>query len=141
MPIKGMRVLVVEDEFLVALGLEDHLRTLGCVVVGPAGSLAAAMQAAAYEAVDAAILDICLAGERVFPAAAILHDRGIPFLFCSGEVLTGQMPERFSDAPRVAKPFTGGIITAALADLVGAGLGSDAMPPLPARPATPSGHH
>lgn len=113
-------MLVVEDELLVALGLEVSLQELGCTVIGPASSLAAAMLAAAHETVDAAILDINLAGERVFPAAEILHDRGIPFMFCSGQAVPGQMPQFFTEAPRVPKPYTRGDIASALADLVGA---------------------
>lgn len=120
MQFAGKRVLVVEDELLVALGLEVNLQELGCTVIGPASSLAAAMLAAAHETVDAAILDINLAGERVFPAAAILHDRGIPFMFCSGQSVPRQMPPFFTEAPRVPKPYTRGDITCALADLLGA---------------------
>lgn len=118
MDFSGKRVLVVEDEFLVALGLEDNLRSLGCVVVGPAANLAAALQAAAHEAVDAAILDVNLAGEPVFPAAEVLADRGIPFIFCSGYSGSGRLPHRFCDVPRVSKPYTSRVIAEALADLL-----------------------
>ncbi|MEP9349064.1 response regulator [Xanthobacter sp. KR7-225] len=115
----GKRVLVVEDEFLVALGLEDNLKALGCTVVGPVANLSAAMLAAAHETLDAAILDVNLAGETVFPAAAILVHRGIPFMFCSGYSGSGRLPEGFADAPRVPKPYTSSAIAAALADLIG----------------------
>lgn len=114
----GKRVLVVEDEFLVALGLEDNLRSLGCIVIGPAQSLASAMQMAAREQVDAALLDVNLAGEAVYPAAAILAERGIPFLFCSGYTGAGRIPAAFTDVPRVAKPYTSKAIAEALADLL-----------------------
>lgn len=118
MQLLGKRVLVVEDEHLVALSLEDNLRSLGYRVVGPATSLSGALQAAAHEPLDAAILDMNLAGESVLPAAAILLDRGIPFLFCSGYSGAGRLPERFADVPRVAKPYTSTTIAAALADLI-----------------------
>lgn len=121
MKFSGKRVLIVEDEFLVALGLEDNLRALGCTVVGPVASLSAAMAAAAHETVDAAILDVNLAGEYVFPAAAILVDRGIPFMFCSGYSGSGRLPEKFADTPRVPKPYTSKAIAATLADLMGTG--------------------
>ena len=114
----GKRVLLVEDEYLVALGLEDNLRALGCTVVGPVPTLSAAKVAAAHEALDAAILDVNLAGETVFPAAAILLDRGIPFMFCSGYSGAGPLPARFADAPRVPKPYTSRAISAALGDLL-----------------------
>ncbi|MEP9352947.1 response regulator [Xanthobacter sp. KR7-65] len=120
----GRRVLVVEDEYLVALGLDDNLRSLGCTVVGPIASLSAAMAAAATEKVDAAILDVNLAGEPVYPAASILAERGVPFIFCSGYTGSVRMPSEFADAPRVAKPYTSRVIAEALADLLGIPMGS-----------------
>lgn len=121
MDVSGRRVLVVEDEFLVALGLEDNLRSLGYAVVGPFSSLAAARTAAAVERVDAAILDVNLAGEPVYPAAAILADRGIPFIFCSGYTGSVRVPQEFADVPRVAKPYTSRAIADALAELLAGG--------------------
>lgn len=124
----GKRVLVVDDEFLVAMGLEDNLRSLGYVVVGPVGTLAAAIAAAAHEQVDAAILDVNLAGEAVYPAAAILAERGIPFIFCSGYTGSARMPPEFAGAPRVAKPYTSRIIADALAELLSGGAGRSRSP-------------
>lgn len=121
----GKRVLVVEDEFLVALGLEDNLRSLGCAVVGPISSLSAALAAAAHEKVDAAILDVNLAGEAVYPAASILADRGIPFLFCSGYTGSVRMPAEFADTPRVSKPYTSRVIADALSELLSGGPSGD----------------
>lgn len=114
----GKKVFVVEDEFLVALGLEDNLRSLGCTVIGPAPDLASAMQTASRERMDAAILDVNLAGEAVYPAAAILAERGIPFLFCSGYTGSGRMPAEFAEVPRLPKPYTSRGIADALADLL-----------------------
>ncbi|UDQ91448.1 response regulator [Xanthobacter autotrophicus] len=107
-----------------ALGLDDNLRSLGYTVVGPVASLAAAVTAASSEQIDAAILDVNLAGEPVYPAATILAERGIPFIFCSGYTGSVRMPAEFADAPRVAKPYTSRVIADALADLIGAGAGS-----------------
>jgi len=118
MDLFGLRVLVVEDEFLVGLGLEGDLRTLGCVVVGPVTSLSAAMDAAAHEGLDAALLDVNLGSESVYPAAAVLAARGVPFVFCSAFTGREPMPQAFADRPRVAKPFTGNMIAAALATAV-----------------------
>lgn len=126
MNFSGRRVLVVEDEFLVALGLEDNLRSLGYTVVGPISSLSAAMIAAARERVDAAILDVNLGGEAVYPAAAILADRGIPFIFCSGYTGSVRMPPEFADVPRVAKPYTSRLIADTLAELLSGGPGGAA---------------
>ncbi len=118
MDLAGLRVLVVEDEFLVALGLEGELRTLGCDVVGPVASLSAAMAAAGSESLDAALLDVSLGSESVFPAAAMLADRGVPFVFCSAFTGREPVPRALADRPRVAKPFTGRMIADALVTIV-----------------------
>ncbi|MFG1294306.1 response regulator [Xanthobacter variabilis] len=117
----GLRILVVEDEFLVALGLEGELRALGCDVVGPVANLSVALDVARNEGLDAALLDVSLGRDCVFPAAAILAARGVPFVFCSAFTSPEPVPRRFADRPRVAKPFTGAMIIAALASVVMAG--------------------
>ncbi len=101
---QGLRVLVAEDEFLVALLLEEELRLNGCSVVGPFTTLAVALQAARREAFDLAILDINLNGEMVYPLADELLARGAPFLFVSGYGSVN-LPERFKPLPRVPKPY------------------------------------
>lgn len=80
----GLRVLLVEDELLVAMLVEDMLADEGCVVVGPFSRLADALAAARTEALDLAVLDVNIAGERAFPVADALAARCIPFLFVSG---------------------------------------------------------
>lgn len=80
----GLRVLVVEDELLVAMLIEDVLADHNCVVVGPYAHLRDALMAAAAEHVDLAILDVNLAGEKVYPVAELLEERGIPFVLLSG---------------------------------------------------------
>ena len=80
----GKRVLVVEDEMLIALLVEETLTDAGCIVVGPFARVPAALEAARAEDVDAAVLDINVAGEMVFPVAYALEERGIPFLFVTG---------------------------------------------------------
>lgn len=126
MDLSGLRVLVVEDEFLVGLGLEGDLRTLGCVVVGPVANLSAAMDAAAHEGLDAALLDVNLGSETVYPAAAVLAARGVPFVFCSAFTGGEPVPRDFADRPRVAKPFTGNMIATALATVMTAAPEEDA---------------
>lgn len=94
------RILIVEDEFLVALLMEETVRNLGHEVVGPVGDLTAAVRLAETEAVSAAILDVHLQhGERVYPVVGILRRRGIPLVLttayrdteidpdCAGETL------------------------------------------------------
>lgn len=101
----GRRVLVVEDEALIAMDIEDALRALGCEVVGPTGMLAAALQLASGETLDAAILDVSIHGGKVFAVAERLMARGIPFILASG-YSDWALPEPLRDRPRLTKPFT-----------------------------------
>ncbi|RDE08018.1 response regulator [Pelagibacterium lacus] len=101
----GKRVLVVEDELLIAMDLADSLAAAGAEVVGPCHSLEDAKSAAADEGIDAAILDVDLGGREVFPAADILVRRGIPFLFHSGRLDRAQLDSAFSRAPICPKPM------------------------------------
>jgi CheY-like chemotaxis protein len=80
----GKRVLVVEDEALVAMLIESLLEEYGCGIVGPCNTVAKAMEAALTETFDLAVLDVNLRGEKVYPVAEILTERHIPFLFLSG---------------------------------------------------------
>lgn len=80
----GKRVLIVEDELLVALLIEDFLTEFGCSTLGPCGSVAKALDAARSETFDLAVLDVNLGGEKVYPVAEVLTERQIPFLFLSG---------------------------------------------------------
>ncbi|ESR23863.1 regulatory protein [Lutibaculum baratangense AMV1] len=100
-----MRVLVIEDELLVALNLETVLLEAGCEVIGPIASLQAALKASASEEADLAILDINLRGEEVFPAAHILRERGIPLIFCSGYSDAQTLPEPFRSFQKLGKPY------------------------------------
>ena len=78
-------VLVVEDDALLAMELEQTVQAFGYKVIGPARSLAEAVQLAAGEPrPDAAVLDVNLAGDMVFPAADIFATRGVPVLFATG---------------------------------------------------------
>ena len=102
--LKGVRVLLVEDQMIVAMQIENMLRAAGCEVVGPVGTLQAAITLAHEEALDVAVLDINLDGEKVYPAAEELQTRGIPFILATGYgELT--LPEKWRDQPRLSKPF------------------------------------
>lgn len=98
------RVLIVEDEMLVAMLIEDMLVELGFEVVGPAMRLQRALQIAREESFDVAVLDVNLANERSFPVADVLRKRGIPFLFASGYGSSG-LNDDFSSAVTLQKPF------------------------------------
>src|SRR5918992_1579146 len=99
----GMRILVAEDEFFIALVVEETLQSLGCTVLGPFSDLAQATEAAEREPVDAAVLDINLRGEMVYPLAERLHRHGIPFVFTTGYAVA-DLPERFRVFDCLRKP-------------------------------------
>jgi DNA-binding response OmpR family regulator len=100
----GRRVLLVEDEFVVALMMEELLSDAGFVVVGPVPRLQEAVQAACALDIDIALLDVDLGGLLVFPAAEALAQRGIPFIFMTDRV-SHALPEEFGDRPNLDKPF------------------------------------
>ncbi len=99
----GWRILVVEDETLIALLLEETLQELGCVVVGPVGKLDAALRLASDEVLNGAILDVTIRGGRVYPVAEILLGRDMPFVLASGYE-NWALPEALRDQPRLNKP-------------------------------------
>jgi len=100
----ALRVLLVEDEGLVAVMIEDLLADLGCEVPCSASSVGEAMQwLKAGGEPDAALLDVNLDGEPVFPVAEILAARGVPFAFTTGYAQSHD--PRFSQAPFLGKPI------------------------------------
>jgi CheY-like chemotaxis protein len=103
-PLKGMRVLVVEDEAIVSFLLEDTLLKLGCTEVLLAGRLNAALEHLDQGLPDLAVLDVNLGGEMVYPVAERLRKAGIPFVFATGYGASGIAPE-WKDAAIVQKPF------------------------------------
>ena len=109
----GRRVLVVEDESLVAMLLETILEDMGCLAVGPAATVDEGLRMAADEAVDAALLDVNVAGRQVFPVAQALKDRGVPFVFSTGYG-EGGLPDEWRGQPTLQKPFTEAAVRDAL---------------------------
>lgn len=98
----GARVLIVEDEIVVALFLEDLLGEFGYEVAGVTGQLDDAMR---YPAdYDLAVLDVHLNGRPVFDFADLLAERGTPFVFATGYGARG-IPERHCSRPVLQKPF------------------------------------
>jgi CheY-like chemotaxis protein len=100
----GRRILLLEDELLVAMTPEQILGAEGCVIVGPFPRVAPGLKAASKEPLDAAVLDINLAAKRVDPIAKALAERKIPFLFATGYD-RGVLPAEHADRPTLAKPF------------------------------------
>lgn len=108
------RILIVEDEPLIALMLEDYLDILGKQVAGQADCVDAALTVIAAGGVDAAILDINLrGGQKSWPVADALAAKGIPFVFASGG--SGDaIIDTHRDRPVLSKPFTMDNLSAAL---------------------------
>lgn len=95
---------MVEDEMIVAMQIEDVLRDIGCKIIGPVGTLQTALALAQSEALDVAILDINLDGEKTFPVADELRRRSIPFIVATGYG-ESVLPQEWRDLPRLCKPF------------------------------------
>ena len=103
--LSGCRILVVEDEYLLADELQAELEDAGAVVIGPVGDLAGATALIRAERrIDGAILDANLTGEMVFPAADLLIERGITIVFTTGYDAS-ILPSRFEGASLCEKPI------------------------------------
>lgn len=115
-PLSGLRLLIVEDEAMVAMLIEDMLTGLGCVIVDVAGSVATAVKLvdAKGATLDGAILDVNLGGEKVFPVADALAARGVPFMFATGYGPAG-LNERYPGVVTLSKPFRLAALERALA--------------------------
>jgi CheY-like chemotaxis protein len=80
----GKRILLVEDEFIIAAMAEDMLTGLGATVIGPASTIATALRLAESDRIDAAVLDVNMDGDRIDPVAEALGARSIPVIFARG---------------------------------------------------------
>jgi CheY-like chemotaxis protein len=103
-PLAGKRVLVVEDEAIIAAMVEDMLTELGAVVVGPAATIAQGLTLARSEAIDGAVLDVNLRSERIDPIAEALRVRGIPFIYATG--YGDAVAASAGGVPVIEKPYT-----------------------------------
>jgi CheY-like chemotaxis protein len=113
--LQGRRLLVVEDEYLVAAHLAYTLEELGVEVIGPAGTVEEALQLVESEGsrIDGAVLDVNLHGVRVYPVADALAARGMPFVFLTGYDVTA-LPEAFRGVPRCEKPVETALLAKSL---------------------------
>jgi DNA-binding response OmpR family regulator len=100
----AMRILVVEDEYMVAADVAEALRARGAEVIGPVATLAEAIRAVETNWIDRAVLDLDLGGEMSFPIADRLEAAGIPYVIATG-CARESLPERFRAKPRLDKPF------------------------------------
>jgi CheY-like chemotaxis protein len=101
----GRRLLIVEDELLIALELQSIVEQLGGTVVGPAGSVEGALQLPSETTPNAALLDANLRGDRVTPVAQACRDRSVPFALVTGYGRLELDEPLLQSAPRVRKPF------------------------------------
>jgi DNA-binding response OmpR family regulator len=101
---KKPRILLVEDELLIADLVETFVEDAGCEVVGPYGTVCEALEACQHVKADAAIVDLVLHGEFAYPVAEMLAKRGIPFGFASGREAAATSSE-WLDRPYMGKPF------------------------------------
>lgn len=98
-------ILIVEDEPLIAMMLEDFLDSLGHTVAGTCDTLAAALDRVDEGGFDIAIIDVNLNGERVWPVADRLAERGVPYVLATGGHIDPP-PEAHASVPVLSKPFT-----------------------------------
>lgn len=117
-PPQGTRVLIVEDEAIIAMTIEDMVEQFGCDVVGTASSLGEALDQVRETEFDIVLLDLNLHGETSIPVATLLRDAGKPFLFTTGygSILahTG-----FADNPVLAKPYRAEHLATMMAQMLG----------------------
>lgn len=114
----GRRILIVEDEALIAMEMEWALADLGAIPAGPAPNVRAAAEIAATASLDGAVLDINLRGEEVFPVANILFNRKIPFVFQTGHGRRDDLERRYPGTVVFLKPASSEAVGTTLAGLI-----------------------
>jgi CheY-like chemotaxis protein len=116
-PFGGRRVLLVEDEMILAWQIQDMLAELGCVAIGPAATVDQALAMIDAEAIDAAVLDVNLNGHMSYPVADALIARGVPFIFSTGYD-KDRLPERYRTVQVLQKLYHQSELSDALAKLL-----------------------
>jgi CheY-like chemotaxis protein len=135
--VAARRILIVEDEMIIALMVEDFLADLGWNVVGVAGTRDQALAMARDAVIDAALLDVNLNGRNTFGAAEILRERQIPFVFATGYGAQG-IDDRFRGVPTLTKPYQLDQLDGALRQALAAAHGLEGRSPDP-EPLAPPG--
>ena len=115
----GCRILVVEDEYVLADELRTELTEAGGIVLGPVATVEDSLDLIRAEPhIDGAILDVNLRGESAYPAADLLAERNVPFVFATGYDASA-IPSRFTEIVRCEKPVSIRKIAQALGRIVG----------------------
>jgi DNA-binding response OmpR family regulator len=116
--LKNLPVLIVEDEYLIAMELIEQLEMVGAHVLGPVSSVEDALKLISdHSAISVAVLDCNLRGDLCYPVADALQARRIPFVFTSG-YSADEFPEKYAGVPLLGKPFSASEVVARLESLV-----------------------
>ena len=102
--LSNRKVLVVEDEMMIAMLIEDMLDEFGCKPVGPATNVPRALELIGKESIDIAVLDLNLDGKDTYAIADALQRKNVPFIFATGHGSTGLRPQ-YGNRPVLQKPF------------------------------------
>ncbi|WP_137154493.1 response regulator [Rhizobium sp. FKL33] len=102
--LRGRRVMVLEDDVLIAMDMEDFLLGVGCKVVGPISNVEAALEKVETVELDGAVVDLNLRGELSIPVIEALKSRGVPVVVCSGYAELSGVQDMLADVPMVPKP-------------------------------------
>ena len=103
-PQERPRILIVEDEFIIALDLSETVKDLGYELEGPYADKANAFVSIESDLPDCAILDVFTSDGEVYPLADRLAEAGVPIIFHSGHIATADIAERYPDALACSKP-------------------------------------
>jgi DNA-binding LytR/AlgR family response regulator len=115
--LSGLRILVVEDNFLIAEELRDLFTRCGCEVIGPAARVAQGLNLMSRNDLSGAVLDINLGDEDCFPIAAALRERDVPFVFLTGYGDRGSIPPPYGEVLMLTKPVDEGRLVSAAREI------------------------
>jgi len=113
--LSNRKVLVVEDEMMIAMLIEDMLDEFGCKLVGPATNVPRALELIGKESIDVAVLDLNLDGKDTYAIADALQRKSVPFIFATGYASTGRRQE-YGNRPVLQKPFQARDLSTALTE-------------------------
>jgi CheY-like chemotaxis protein len=113
--LSNRKVLVVEDEMMIAMLIEDMLDEFGCKLVGPATNVPRALELIGKESIDVAVLDLNLDGKDTYAIADALQRKSVPFIFATGYGSTG-LRQEYGNRPVLQKPFQARDLSTALTE-------------------------